>query len=304
MDIREMKYIKEIQLTGSFTKAAENLYISQPALSKAVKRIEADLSIRLFRKSGVKNVLTPQGDAIIKLIDPVLEAYQQFEKSIKTIQNNRAFVNFGFTPYYCTPFTTMFLYDFKEAFPDITVNVFEASQDVLAQKILNGEIDVAMTEAKMPSPGIDVFSGFQDDVAIAIGEKNIYYPREKVTFEELKDQTFNMVTNSQILYHQIMNGCLKAGYVPNVGYQSSQISLLLQRTNTEDSICIFNRPMIYDNITANAVFKNLRIVGIEPPPQCYCYVSYQREANMTPELSAFLAHITAALTEDTKMRIQ
>lgn len=303
MEIREMKYIKEIQLTGHFTKAAENLYISQPALSKAVKRIEKNLGIKLFQKSGVKNVLTRQGEALVKMIDPVLEAYQQFEKSVKTIQTNHTSVNFGFTPYYCTPFTTMFLYAFKEAFPEIVVNVVEASQDILAQKILNGEIDVTMTEAIMPSPGIDVYSGFQDDVAIAIGEKNTYYHREHVTFEELKEQTFNMVTNSHILYNQIMKGCLEAGYSPHIGYQSSQIGLLLQRTNTEDSICIFNRPMIFDNISANPVFKNLRIVGIEPPPQCFCYVSYRKDATITHELSAFLTHITTALTEDTKTRI-
>jgi hypothetical protein len=61
--------------------------------------------------------------------------------------------------------------------------------------------------------------------------------------------------------------------------------------------------MIFDNISANPVFKNLRIVGIEPPPQCFCYVSYRKDATITHELSAFLTHITTALTEDTKTRI-
>jgi|GEM_PF-1465407 len=303
LDIREMKYIKELSESENMTQAAENLYISQPALSKTLKKIESNLEFNIFKKAGTKNVLTEQGKYLVNSIEIVLEAYKNFEKSIDTIKMNKFYVNFGVIPYYCTPFTTMFLYDFKEKLPDINVNVIEATHDILTKKLSKGEIDVIMTEKPAASKNIQIFSGFQDDVSVAIGKNNELYHRNSVTFHDLKEQTFNIVTSGNILYQQIIDGCNEAGYKSRIGYQSSQIGLLLEMTIFGNGICIMNRPMIYDNIHANSLLKDMRIIPIEPSPQCYCYVSYRKNISISKEVNLFLENLTEGLTNDTRKRI-
>lgn len=300
MNIREMNYIKQISNTQHFSQAAEKLFISQPALSKAVKKIESDLGIKLFKKVGTKNVLTEQGQYLVKNIEPVLAAYQAFEESIEVLKANKTIVNFGVIPYYCTPFTTMFLYDFKNKFPEIKVNVVEVTQDILMAKLLAGEIDIAMTEEPIKSKNVEIFSGFKDDVSVAVGKNNCLYNRSSVSFTDLKEHTFNIVTSGDILYQQVLNGCHEAGYNPQIGYQSSQIGLLLEKTNSENGICILNRPMIYDNILVNGTLSDLRIIPIEPALQCYCYVTYRRGVSISKEVNLFLKSITKELIEDTK----
>ncbi|MBF4694681.1 LysR family transcriptional regulator [Fusibacter ferrireducens] len=300
MNLREMSYIKQIATTQHFSRAAEKLYISQPALSKAVKKIESDLGIKLFKKVGTKNILTEQGQYLVKSIEPVLIAYQAFEESLEVLKSNKMVVNFGVIPYYCTPFTTMFLYGFKNNFPKIKVNVIEATQDILIAKLLNGEIDIAMTEEPIKSKNVEIFSAFKDDVSVAVGKNNCLYNRSSVSFADLKEHTFNIVTSGDVLYQQVIDGCHEAGFNPKIGYQSSQIGLLLEKTNSEDGICILNRPMIYDNILINGTLSDLRIIPIEPAPQCYCYVTYRKGASISKEVDLFLKRITEELVEDTK----
>lgn len=298
-----MKYIIKIVESNSFSEAAENLFISQPALSKAVKRMEEKLGFKIFKKVGTKNKLTPQGLKLIENIRPVLLSYSKFEESLKDINSIKPVVNYGVIPYYCTPFTTMFLYRFKEKFPNIIVNMIEAPKDTLLAKLINGDIDVAMTESLLESPKVKIYSGFQDDVSVAVGPKNPLYEESQLTFRNLKSYSFNFVTSSEVLRKQIMNGCSSAGFIPKIAYQSSQIGILLENTKSEKSICVLNRPMIYDNIVVNQSISELKIIPLDPAPQCYCYVYCRSGISLSKEILDFLDEITEDLTIDTKERI-
>jgi len=96
--IEQMQYILELSKTHSFHKTAENLYISQPAVSKAIKKAEDELLVKLFERSSQGVYLTRQGIELVKIIDNLLGqfnklyltadkfAYYQKGYNIKTIQ--------------------------------------------------------------------------------------------------------------------------------------------------------------------------------------------------------------------------
>lgn len=125
-----------------------------------------------------------------------------------------------------------------------------------------------------------------------------------MSFSELEKETFNIVTSDSILYHQVMEGCRKAGFKPKIGYQSSQIGLLLERTNANNVICILNRPMIYDNIEANLLLNKIKIVKLNPAPSCFCFVLVRNIENLPFEIKVFVEALTYDLTEDTASRIR
>lgn len=305
MDIREIKYLHEIIKAGSIAKAAENLYISQPALSKAIKKIQKEIGISIFKKVGTRDILTNFGKQVIINSKPVLIAYSIFEHSIQSINaSSKLIVNYGVIPYYCTPFTTNFLFKFKEKYPNIEVNVIEASEESIKDKLISGEIDVGMTEKLINSHYVKAFSGFQDDVAVAIGENNAFYNRACVSFSELENETFNIVTSDSVLYYQIMEGCRKAGFESKIGYQSSQIGLLLERTNANNGICILNRPMIYDYLEVNPMLNKIKIIKLNPAPRCFCWVLVRDNENLPFEIKIFAEALTYGLTEDTLLRIE
>ena len=73
MNIVHLKYAVEIARTGSLNKAAENLYMAQPNLSRAIKELEADLGIAIFERSSRGMVATPDGEEFLRYAKKILE---------------------------------------------------------------------------------------------------------------------------------------------------------------------------------------------------------------------------------------
>ena len=73
MTLQQMQYILEIDRCGSMNKAAQNLFVSQSALSSAVHEIERDLGITVFRRSNRGITLTEDGQELIAQISPIVE---------------------------------------------------------------------------------------------------------------------------------------------------------------------------------------------------------------------------------------
>lgn len=305
MDIWELKYLYEISQCESMEKAAERLYITQPSLTKAVKKMEEELGFKLFEKVGRKNVLTLAGKQVINLSRPVLNAYDYFEQNLTTIgSSERAVVNYGVIPLYQTPFTSNFIYNFRRKYPHIKINIHELPEETIKQKLITGELDVGMTENMLASPYIITYSGFEDVVSVVVGEGNEFYDAKQLTFADLKNSVFNIVTNGHNNYNQIISNCQKAGYEPEIAYQSSQIGLLLDYTVLNKGVCVFNRCMIYDNIMARPDLKTMRIIPLVPPPQCFCWVSLRNQSSIHQAIQIFVDELTEALTEDVAVRVQ
>ncbi|MEH7087196.1 LysR family transcriptional regulator, partial [Neobacillus drentensis] len=75
MDIRHLQYFIEVALTGSFTKAAEMLRVSQPTISKVVKDMEEELGMLLFNRTGKKAELTNEGQMIFHQAKDIVNSF-------------------------------------------------------------------------------------------------------------------------------------------------------------------------------------------------------------------------------------
>ncbi len=83
MNIVHLKYAVEIARTGSLNKAAENLYMAQPNLSRAIKELEADLGIAIFERSSRGMVATPDGEEFLRYAKKILEQVDEVEAVFK-----------------------------------------------------------------------------------------------------------------------------------------------------------------------------------------------------------------------------
>lgn len=84
MNILHLKYAAEIEKTGSLNKAAENLYMGQPNLSRAIKELEASLGITIFERSAKGMVATPEGEEFLQHAKKILAHIEEVENIYKT----------------------------------------------------------------------------------------------------------------------------------------------------------------------------------------------------------------------------
>lgn len=100
MNFRDVEYIVKIAECGSVNKAARELYVAQPSLSKCIRKVEEEYGIQLFYRSrGSSMSLTVEGKLFLDMARPVMERYEQFQKQIQDLKaRNRSKIHLGTAP--------------------------------------------------------------------------------------------------------------------------------------------------------------------------------------------------------------
>lgn len=139
----KLNYVYEVYKTKSFTKAAENLYISQPSLSAAIKKLEENLGAQLFERLGTGVELTEVGKEYICAVEKIIEIQDDFNKRLSDIHNlETGKISVGGTNYLSSYLLPKIIKRFKELYPKIEVTLVEANSITLSNMIKNDELDI------------------------------------------------------------------------------------------------------------------------------------------------------------------
>lgn len=144
MNDKDFLYIKTVADEGGISQAAKKLYVSQPALSQSVKRIEEGLGVLLFRRTPRGLLLTAEGEEYYRMASKILSIYSDFEENLQNRQELKTgTVAVGTAPHQGLRLLPKILAAFYMKYPGITVNVREGTAAELQELLLRGAIDLA-----------------------------------------------------------------------------------------------------------------------------------------------------------------
>ncbi len=148
-------YIIAIYEEGSFSKAAQRLYISQPSLSASVKRIEDRISLPLFDRSTSPVSLTEAGREYIRYALEIKEKEQSFERYISDSTNTViGSVKIGGSSLFSSFLLPFMISNFNSIYPDVTFEIIEDSTKNLIEKLSLGAIDIIIDNAVIDNTAI------------------------------------------------------------------------------------------------------------------------------------------------------
>ncbi len=139
MDIQSLKAFQGIAASGSFTRAAVKLYISQPALSKQIKKLEEELGLQLFIR-GTKGVeLTERGERLLKTTNHILEEIAYIKEDFRKDNSKKPSgnVRLGCSTIAIQYLLPSFLADFTKKYPDISFQLKEAESPQIISETLD-----------------------------------------------------------------------------------------------------------------------------------------------------------------------
>jgi DNA-binding transcriptional LysR family regulator len=149
MDVREIGYVVAVADAGGFTAAAGDLFVSQPALSQAVRKVERELGVELFVRAGREVRLTAAGEAFVDRARPLLRDVEGLRGAVDAVAGLRT----GRLDLVCLPTLSVepmvdLVGAFRVAHPGVTVRLAEP-EDVadIEARIRTGRSEVAITEA-------------------------------------------------------------------------------------------------------------------------------------------------------------
>lgn len=160
VDTRLLRYFAAVAAEGNLTRAAERLFVSQPALTKQINQLESQLRVRLFTRSRAGMTLTAAGQALASSTPAVLAGWDQALRETKAAASSAARVlRVGFMSSAANEATQQIIAAFAHRRPDWRVDMQQAAGSDPAAGLASGDVDVALL--RLPFPG-------QDEVRIEV----------------------------------------------------------------------------------------------------------------------------------------
>ncbi|MCI8887796.1 MAG: LysR family transcriptional regulator [Hungatella sp.] len=256
----EFKYIYQLYLDGSFSKAAQHLYISQPALSIALQKMEASIGMPLFDRSRRPLRLTPAGQAYIQTIERIQGLEYDLEKQIYDFQNlNSGSLRLGGSHYLNAYILPKLLTGFSRMYPGIELEIMEESSDVLTEMLRNRNIDLTFSCDSDLMKEFERYSCFQDHILLAVPygcplnaavrdkaltardimeEKHLSSSCPLAPFQSFCDLEYILLTPGNNLYDRAVQIFKEAGVEPKVKLHLSQLATAYHLA-AEDFGCTF-----------------------------------------------------------------
>ncbi|MDY4919557.1 MAG: LysR family transcriptional regulator [Phascolarctobacterium sp.] len=165
----EKNYIYQVYLHGSFSKAAEALYITQPALSIAIKKVEQEIGADLFNRNSRPLTLTKIGQLYIEHIKQELQLEQELKQrfdDLRDLQTGDLLI--GGTHYMNAYVLPPYLAEFHQLYPNINIEVSETSSDQLIELLKEHKIDLTFSCDEEVLKKFDHVPAFEDDILFAV----------------------------------------------------------------------------------------------------------------------------------------
>jgi DNA-binding transcriptional LysR family regulator len=145
MDLHYLKIFYEVAKEKSFTKASNNLFINQSAVSIQIRKFEDILNIKLFDRSSKKIKLTYAGEVLFKTAEGIFQSVKRAEKEInKIVQFEKGKIVIGATHIIGEPLLPKILKEFSSKYEGIDFEVYIQDRDILLSWLKEGKIDIAL----------------------------------------------------------------------------------------------------------------------------------------------------------------
>lgn len=233
MTIAQVKYFVTVAKCLSFTKAAEQLFISQPALSRHIRNMEEELNIQLFVRTNNGIRLTPAGSSLYigmsDMYNNYIEMVQKAEKIQKGLDGSLKIGVLDQTN--VADFMPVIYQYFHEKHPSVDLWFQDGSFEFLVSELYAGRLDLIFTlkfEIERKDSIIYQYVSHSKD-HIVMSKYHPLAQKEHITLDDVKDETFVMISEednpeSAPLIFEI---CREHGFVPQVHYASTLAEQIL-----------------------------------------------------------------------------
>lgn len=262
MTIKQLTYFLTVAKYESFTKASEKLYVSQSALSKAIKTFEFELGITLIDRTSKKFKLTSEGRILFLNGNIALNSINKKLEQLKdSISDDSGEITIGVPPVISTIYFTFIVYKFQKLYPNIKLNIIEQGANNIKCIVNKGDIDIGVIILPFEN-NIDynIYPVFIADCCLVVSKKHRLFKEKEVNLSDLKDENFIILNDSYMLYNRIHKLCNVAGFVPNITSTSSQWDYIVEMVSLNQGVTILPR-LIVEKYHS----KNIKLLTIKNP---------------------------------------
>ncbi|WP_077618469.1 LysR family transcriptional regulator [Bacillus sinesaloumensis] len=262
MELKDLRYFMEVVDYGSFTKAAVNTYISQPTLSKSIKKLETDLNVELFERSTRKLVLTDAGEIVYKQATKILGSTKELHTLLDDLMNlPTGTIKIGIPPLIGTLFFPTIAGKFGMQHTHVSLELIELGAKRIEHLVDDGQVDVGIVVNPTDNKRFSVQPFIKEEFMLFTHPDHPFSNEETIKLEQLQHESFILFNQEFALHHLIIQHCQRAGFTPNIAYVSSQWDLITELVIAQLGITLLPKS-IYSKMDESTI----TMIPIESPP--------------------------------------
>lgn len=297
LDLYKLQVFVQVAQAGSFSAAAAQLYITQPAVSQHIQDLEATLGVRLFQRGRRGVVMTAEGELLLGYTQRVLQLVAEAEAAVTNVARlEGGRIALGATPGVSTYLMPHWLHDFGAQYPKITASLHTATtpnvvalalSNQLELGFLEGEIDANVAGRLELRPLCDVLQ------LIVVGARHPLRNRDRIEFSDLSAQAFVMrQPGSQT--RAWLDGVLRAhSVIPRVIAEFDNPEAIKRTAMNGVAIAVLPEYAVQADVRRGA----LHILSTEAPLTRTLSAVWNKAAPLSPIARAFLARVDACLSD-------
>ncbi|PYD74223.1 LysR family transcriptional regulator [Novacetimonas hansenii] len=190
LERHHLTIIQEVAREGSLTAAGMRLNLTQPALSHAIRKIENQLDVKIWRREGRSLVLTQAGEWLLSLANRLLPQFELAEKRLEQFSNGeRGTLRIGMECHPCYQWLLKVVSPYLERWPRVDVDVRQKFQFGGIGALFSNEIDILVTPDPLYKPGLKFTPVFDYELVLAVGPDHPLRNTKFIAPEQLADET-------------------------------------------------------------------------------------------------------------------
>jgi len=235
MEVDQLRYFLRVAERGNFTRAAEELNISQPALSRSIQKLEEELGQPVFERKTRSVALTDAGTLLQSRAQQILALIEDTKAEISD-DGRRGQIRIGAIPTIAPFFLPNLLRQFSTEFPAASIIVQEDTTDHLLKRCTQGEIDLAILALPVPAKYLEVEELFQEELLLVLPPDHPLVNKPQIRLNDIKALPFVLLDEAHCLSDNIVSFCRQRSFHPVAVEQTSQLAMVQELVSLSHGI--------------------------------------------------------------------
>lgn len=282
MDLRQLRVFAEVARLGSFTRAAEQLHVAQPAVSISVRKLEEELELTLFNRQEKQVTLTAEGEALLAHARRILEDFAAATAEMAELHGlERGEVRIGIPPMMSAYFFPRIIRDFRRRYPQLKLAVNGEGAASIQRLISRGDLDMGVIAGGRLPEGLQAQHFLREEIVACLPADHPLAGRGAVTLDEFLQEPQIFFKQGYYMRELLEELAASTGRQPQVVFETNLFSLVRSLVRERLGVSTFLRMVVTGD-------PELRAVSFDPPLYLDLVIAWKANRYLSRANRAFI----------------
>ena len=290
MEFRQLNYFVTVANKRSYSLAAKELFVTQPTLTLAIKKLEKEFNTTLFEQNNRRLELTESGQMLYEKGIVLLKSYNNLiDEMSASSEESREVLKVGLTVLFAIQYMEE-ISSFIARHPKVELSLIQHGSIQLQRMVANGDLDLGLLCFPQYERGI-VMKPIERKkasyvAAIVVPSNHPLENKKEITIEDLKDVRISSLTKNYVLGNEIYVKCRERGFEPNIVFSDDNWTVLVKSIEIFDSVAIL--PAEFEDISQ---FQNTKWIPLAEKMEYKVGIAHKKDEDISEIGKLFIDYI-------------